>query len=67
MADDVTLTDLLHRIDAAAAGDNVSVQDVLDRIGDRSIMPVVLVMPSSAPRKRAPVASSLNILISFLI
>lgn len=44
MADDVTLTDLLHRIDAAAAGDNVSVQDVLDRIGDRSIMPVVLVI-----------------------
>jgi len=42
--DDQTLGHLLDGLDQAAQGDVVSVQDVLDQIGDRSIMPVVLVI-----------------------
>lgn len=42
MSDDATLTHLLDTVEEAAQGETVSVQDVLDHIGDRSIMPVVL-------------------------
>ena len=42
MPDVSTLTHLLDQIDEAATGEKVSVQDILDQIGDRSIMPVVL-------------------------
>ncbi|WP_299619517.1 exopolysaccharide biosynthesis protein [uncultured Tateyamaria sp.] len=37
-----TLTALLDRLEGAATGDEVSVQDILNKIGDRSIMPIVL-------------------------
>ncbi|MEL6451573.1 MAG: exopolysaccharide biosynthesis protein [Pseudomonadota bacterium] len=40
--DHLTLTHLLDDLEEAATGQAVSVQDVLDQIGDRSIMPVVL-------------------------
>ncbi|MEP1962527.1 exopolysaccharide biosynthesis protein [Tateyamaria sp.] len=42
MPDGPTLTHLLDQIDEAAIGEKVSVQNILDQIGDRSIMPVVL-------------------------
>lgn len=42
MSDDATLTHLLDTVEEAAQGETVSVQDVLDHIGDRSIMPIVL-------------------------
>ncbi|MEM8655283.1 MAG: exopolysaccharide biosynthesis protein [Pseudomonadota bacterium] len=37
-----TLNHLLDALDAAGEGEKVSVQNILDEIGDRSIMPVVL-------------------------
>ena len=40
--DERTLNHLLDALDAAGEGDNVSVQNILDEIGERSIMPVVL-------------------------
>ncbi|MEL6888222.1 MAG: exopolysaccharide biosynthesis protein [Pseudomonadota bacterium] len=39
---DAKLTLLLDRLEAAGSGDSVTVQDILDAAGDRSIMPVVL-------------------------
>mmetsp|Transcript_24080 Transcript_24080/g.44529 ORF Transcript_24080/g.44529 Transcript_24080/m.44529 type:complete len:198 (-) Transcript_24080:7539-8132(-) len=39
-----TLTALLDVLEGAATGDRVSVQDILDKVGDRSIMPIVLVI-----------------------
>lgn len=42
MPDGGTLTQLLEAIDDAAGGNEASVQDILDKIGDQSIMPVVL-------------------------
>ena len=39
---DAALTRLLDRLEQAGEGDAVTVQDVLDATGDRSIMPVVL-------------------------
>ncbi|WP_299684279.1 exopolysaccharide biosynthesis protein [uncultured Tateyamaria sp.] len=39
---DAKLTLLLDRLEDAGDGDTVSVQDILDATGDRSIMPVVL-------------------------
>jgi len=39
---DHTLTRLLDRLEEAGTGDAVSVQDILDATGERSIMPVVL-------------------------
>jgi hypothetical protein len=42
--DDHTLSDLLDVLYEAAQGDTVSVQDVLDHVGDRSTMPIVLVV-----------------------
>ena len=39
---DAKLTLLLDRLEAAGAGDSVTVQDILNAAGDRSIMPVVL-------------------------
>ena len=38
----LTLSDLLDRIEAAGDGDTVTVQEILDATGDSSIMPVVL-------------------------
>lgn len=40
--DERTLNHLLDALDAAGEGDTVSVQNILDEIGERSIMPVVL-------------------------
>lgn len=39
---DAKLTLLLDQLEEAGTGDSVSVQDILDATGDRSIMPVVL-------------------------
>ncbi|WP_147109949.1 exopolysaccharide biosynthesis protein [Tateyamaria sp. syn59] len=39
-----TLNHLLDALDGAGEGENVSVQDILDKIGERSIMPAVLVV-----------------------
>ncbi|WP_299152924.1 exopolysaccharide biosynthesis protein [uncultured Tateyamaria sp.] len=44
LAEDQTLGRLLDQMDMAADGAEVSVQDVLNQIGDRSMMPVVLVI-----------------------
>ncbi|MEX0371555.1 MAG: exopolysaccharide biosynthesis protein [Tateyamaria sp.] len=40
--DERTLSHLLDALDEAGDGNEVSVQDILDEIGERSIMPVVL-------------------------
>ncbi|APX13043.1 exopolysaccharide biosynthesis protein [Tateyamaria omphalii] len=40
--DERTLNNLLDALNEAGEGDDVSVQDILDEIGERSIMPVVL-------------------------
>lgn len=42
MPETSTLTHLLDGIEEAAAGDVVTVQDILNKIGDRSITPIVL-------------------------
>ncbi len=42
MPDDRALTHLLDKIEKAATGETVSVQNILDQIGDQSMMPVVL-------------------------
>jgi len=39
-----TLTHLLDAVDEAGAGEVVSVQNILDEIGERSIMPIVLLV-----------------------
>lgn len=42
--DSAVLTQLLDRIDRAAVAEYVTVQDVLDSVGNRSMMPIVLVI-----------------------
>jgi hypothetical protein len=44
VTDRQTLSHLLDVLDAAAVGEKVSVQDILNKIGERSIMPIVLVI-----------------------
>lgn len=69
MPETPALTRLLDLVDQAAARDNVSVQDVLDRIGDRSFMPVVLVIALVlvSPLSGIPGFSSLSAIVVLLV
>lgn len=67
--DDKTLTHLLDALDEAGRGDTVSVQDVLDAIGDRSIMPVVLAIALVlvSPLSGIPGLPTLSALVIFIV
>ena len=66
---DKTLTHLLDAIDKAAAGDVVSVRDVLRAIGDRSIMPLVLAVSILivSPLSGIPTVPTLSSLILLVL
>lgn len=67
--DDRPLTHLLDALDAAGEGDEVSVQNILDAIGERSIMPVVLAISILlvSPLSGVPGIPTLSALILVLL
>lgn len=69
MTDTPTLGDLLDRIDKAAVGEKVSVQDILNQIGDQSIMPVVLAIALVlvSPISGIPGISTLSAIVIVLL
>ena len=69
LTEDQTLGHLLDQMDMAADGTEVSVQDVLDQIGDRSIMPVVLVIALAliSPLSGIPGVPTISAIIILLI
>lgn len=64
-----SLNRLLDALDAAGEGDEVSVQNLLDEIGERSIMPVVLVVAILlvSPLSGIPGVPSVSALIMVLL
>lgn len=60
---------LLDRIDNAALNEHVSVQDVLDHVGDRSMIPIVLVISLVlvSPISGIPGLSTLSALVILLV
>lgn len=68
-ADPKTLTHLLDSLHDAGAAEVVTVQDILDQIGDRSIMPVVLAIALVlvSPLSGIPGLPTLSALILILV
>lgn len=69
MPDTAVLTQILDRIDAAAVEEYVSVQDMLDQVGNRSMMPIVLMISLIlvSPISGIPGLSTLSALVIMMV